>query len=259
MKLGFVGTGTIAAAIIDGLAMAGVEASIVVSPRNAEVAAALAGRHANVRIAADNQAVLDGSDMIVLAVRPQIAPEVIGQLGFRPDHHVVSLIATVSLDDLRRMTGGSVSAITRAVPLPSVARCQGPTALYPSDQAIEALFGRLGIAVPLENEAEFDVFTAATAVMASYFAFAGTVTGWMERHGIADEAALAFVAQMLRGLATAGPDRSFATLADEHQTRGGLNEQVVRAITTDGIIAPLDEALDAVLDRIRGARALSPD
>jgi pyrroline-5-carboxylate reductase len=140
-----------------------------------------------------------------------------------------------------------------------VARCQGPTALYPRDQAIEALFGHLGIAVPLENEAEFDVFTAATAVMASYFAFAGTVTGWMERHGIADEAALAFVAQMLRGLATAGPDRSFATLADEHQTRGGLNEQVVRAITTDGIIAPLDEALDAVLDRIRGTRALSPD
>jgi pyrroline-5-carboxylate reductase len=255
MKLGFVGTGTIAAAIIDGLGAAGTAASILVSPRNAEVAAALAERHANVRIAADNQAVLDGSDMVVLAVRPQVAREVIGELRFRPDHHVVSLIATVSLDDLRRMTGGSVATITRAVPLPSVARCQGPTAVYPPNQAIETLFGQLGTAIPLNDEADFDVFTSATAVMASYFAFAGTVTAWMERHGIADDAAYAFVAQMLRGLATAGSDQSFAVLADEHQTRGGLNEQVVRAITTGGIVEPLDEALDAVLARLKGAPA----
>lgn len=255
MKLGFVGTGTIAAAIIDGLVAAGTEASILVSPRNAAIAAALAGRHTNVSIAADNQAVLDGSEIVVLAVRPQIANEVIGQLHFRPDHHVVSLIATVSLEQLRRMTGGVAKAITRAVPLPSVARCQGPTAVYPPEQTIEALFGDLGAAVPLEDEAAFDVFTAATAVMASYFAFAGTVTEWMERHGIADEGAFTFVAQMLRGLASADSDRSFASLADEHQTRGGLNEQVVRAISNQGIIAPLYDALDAVLDRIRGTQS----
>ena len=42
MKLGFVGTGTITAAIVDGLAAAGTDLSIALSPRNTETAAALA-------------------------------------------------------------------------------------------------------------------------------------------------------------------------------------------------------------------------
>jgi pyrroline-5-carboxylate reductase len=112
---------------------------------------------------------------------------------------------------------------------------------------VVALFDPLGRAIPVEQEAVFNVFGTATAVMASYFAFAGTISGWMERHGVAHQAARTFVRQMLEGLATAGPDRTFEALADEHQTRGGINEQVVRAIATDGIMTSLDEALDAAL------------
>src|SRR5262245_4739042 len=95
MRLGFVGTGTIAAAIIEGLFAADGAHSITVSPRNAEVAADLAARFANVRIAPTNQAVLDASDVVFLAVRPQIADGVLRELRFRPDHHVISLIAAI--------------------------------------------------------------------------------------------------------------------------------------------------------------------
>jgi pyrroline-5-carboxylate reductase len=143
--------------------------------------------------------------------------------------------------------------VVRAVPLPSVARRQGPTAVYPPTADVVALFDALGTAIPLDDEAEFDVFTTATAAMASYFAFARTISGWMEKNGAAPEAARAYVRQMLQGLATAGPDRSFAELAEEHQTRGGLNEQVIRAVAADGVIVPLDMALDAVLARLRAA------
>src|SRR5262245_27633435 len=75
MTLGFVGTGTIAAPIVDGLCSVRPETPIVVSPRNAATAAALAARHGNVRVAKSNQEVLDTSDMVVLAVRPQVAEE----------------------------------------------------------------------------------------------------------------------------------------------------------------------------------------
>jgi pyrroline-5-carboxylate reductase len=252
MKLGFVGTGTITAAIVDGLAAAGTDLSIALSPRNAETAAALAARHSNAQVARSNQAVLDESDVVMLAVRPQIVDDVLRQLRFRPDHRVVSLVAAVSLDRLHRAVAPA-SHIARAVPLPSVARRQGPTALYPAMDIAKALFDTLGTAVPLESEAALDIFSAATAVMSSYFAFAGTVSGWMERHGVAPEAADTFVRQMLRGLATAAPDRSFAALAQEHQTRGGLNEQVVRAVAPGGTIDPLDAALESVLARIKAA------
>lgn len=254
MKLGFVGCGTIAAAMIAGLSEAGRGDAITVSPRGVEIAAALAARYANVTVAADNQAVLDAADVVVLAVRPQIAPAVFAELRFRPDHRVLSVIATLSLDTLHSAVAPAAT-ITRAVPLPSVARRQGPTAVFPANEEIVDLFDALGTAVTLDAEDEFDVFSAATATMASYFAFADTVSEWMARQGVAGGSARRFVVDMFHGLdgtADADPEKSFATLADEHQTLGGLNEQVHRAITTDGRFVELDRALDAILDRVRG-------
>jgi pyrroline-5-carboxylate reductase len=254
MKLGIIGVGMIAAAIVDGLCSAEPGASIFLSPRNAETAAALASRYPNVEVAKSNQAVLDMSDMVVLAVRPQIADDVLPRLRFRTDHHVVSLIATMSLEYLRSATAPA-GKITRAVPLPAVARRQGPTAIFPGDGGVQALFDRLGTAVVLDDEGEFDVFTAATAVMASYFAFADTVASWMEREGVPAAKSRTYVGQMFEGLAGAPSDRSFAELAGEHQTRGGLNEQVVRSVTSDGRFTGLDRALDAILVRLREAGA----
>lgn len=252
MRLGFVGSGTITAAMVDGLNAADADVSIVLSPRNAEVARALAARYPNVRVADCNQTVLDESEVVVLAVRPQIVDEVLRGLRFRADHRVVSVIARVSLEYLQRATRPA-SRVTRAVPLPLVGRRQGPTAVFPPADEVLGLFAPLGRAIPVEEEALFNVFGTATAVMASYFAFAGTISGWMERHGVAREAARAFVRQMFEGLATAGPDRTFEELADEHQTRGGINEQVVRAIARDGVMTSLDEALDAALASMQRA------
>jgi pyrroline-5-carboxylate reductase len=251
VKLGFIGVGTIAAAIVDGLCSTETTTPIVLSPRNAKTAAALASRYPNVTVAESNQAVLDMSDMVILAVRPQIADDVLPELRFRSDHHVISLIATVPLDRLRSATAPA-STITRAVPLPAVARRQGPTAIFPGDSRVKAIFNRLGSAIVLDAEDGFDIFTAATAVMASYFAFAQTVTSWMEHQGAAAAESRVYVGQMFEGLASVGPDKSFAELADEHQTRGGLNEQVVRAITSDGCFKQLDLALDAILARLKG-------
>jgi pyrroline-5-carboxylate reductase len=76
----------------------------------------------------------------------------------------------------------------------------------------------------------------------------------MTRNGVAPENARAYVGEMLRGMAAtsaAAPGRSFSTLAEEHQTPGGLNEQVLQLITRDGLFTGLDHALDAVLKRLQ--------
>src|ERR1700730_1644246 len=104
MKLGFVGCGTITSAMVTGLCSARDAGAIIVSPRNAKVAADLAFRFANVQVAATNQAVLDACDLAVLAVRPQIAPGVLSELRFRPDHTVLSLIASLPLGYVRSLT-----------------------------------------------------------------------------------------------------------------------------------------------------------
>jgi pyrroline-5-carboxylate reductase len=252
MKLGFLGTGTISAAIVEGLQASSQSFKIVVSPRNADIARQLAERFANVRVAASNQAVLDASDTVVLAVRPQIAHEVLTSLHFRPDHHVISLIPSVSLDYLRSVTAPS-HEVTRAVPLPSAAYRQAPVVIYPPNPVVKALFDQVGMAIELANEEEFDAFTTASAIMSSYFGFAETTARWLEGQGVPYGKARAYVGQMLRGLSAAtlvAPDLSFDRLAEEHQTRGGLNEQVYKTVAVDGKFVELERGLDAVLQRL---------
>jgi pyrroline-5-carboxylate reductase len=63
MKLGFIGTGALTAAIVGGLkSIADNSVSVLLSPRNEEIAASLASRYPDVRVASDNQAVLDACD-----------------------------------------------------------------------------------------------------------------------------------------------------------------------------------------------------
>src|SRR5688572_7311625 len=100
MKLGFIGTGALTSAIVTGIrSVAGDPTPIIVSPRSEKIAADLASRYRDVQVAADNQAVLDACDTVMLAVRLQIAPEVLSGLRFRPSYHLISLIATVSRED----------------------------------------------------------------------------------------------------------------------------------------------------------------
>src|SRR5438552_13200263 len=74
MKLGFIGTGALTSAIVTGLKSdPAASVSILLSPRNEHIAATLASRYTDVRVATDNQAVLDHCDTIMLAVRPQVA------------------------------------------------------------------------------------------------------------------------------------------------------------------------------------------
>ena len=254
MRLGFVGCGTIAAAIVTGLNSSGHGQAIVVSPRNAEVAAGLARRFPNVTVAATNQAVLDACDVAVLAVRPQILAAVLPELRFRPDHEVISLVPVTSLAYLRSATAPAAT-VTRAVPMPMVARRQGPTAIYAATPVARRLFDSLGSTIEPSDEKCFDAFTAATALMATYFRFLETAAEWLRARGVAADQADRYVRQLfwgLAGTALASPQRTLGELADEHQTRGGLNEQVRTHMEGKGMFAELTNALDAVLARLTG-------
>ncbi|HXM63882.1 MAG TPA: pyrroline-5-carboxylate reductase [Terriglobales bacterium] len=256
MKLGFVGSGAITAAIVTGLNSAfGEKHSIRLSPRNAKIASDLATRFPGVSVAASNQDVLDSSDVVVLAVRPQVAVSVVSQLRFRPDHHVISLISAFSLARISELVAPATK-VGRAVPLPSVANRRGPTAIYPLDRLVAELFDRLGTAIEVESENEFDAFCAATATIASYFAFADAISSWLAGRGVPGPKARDYVTRIFVGLANANveaPERSLQSLADEHSTRGGINEQLLTHLVEHHVFENLSQGLDEVLRRIVSA------
>lgn len=256
MKLGFIGTGAIAEAMVIGLAESGwPELSIILSPRNAETAAYLTERFpVLVTIAADNQSVVDASEVVVLSVRPPVLEEVTAPLAFDPRHLVLSLVATISMAEVARMVAPA-TRIVRAIPLPSAAQRASPTPILPPEPAIKALFDRLGVAVEVDEEAAFDALAAASGIMAGHFAVAATVSRWLEGKGVPAEASRDYVGRILLGLALTA-DRSsgtpFERLSDEHVTLGGLNEQFRSKLEAGGVHDVVRDGLDGLFTRIQG-------
>ena len=89
-----------------------------------------------------------------LALLPHHAHGILSELTFRADQKIVSLIAAVPMRDLAELCAPATD-ICRAVPLPPVAQHVGPTAVYPGDAKVVALFDRIGRAVPVATEREF--------------------------------------------------------------------------------------------------------
>ncbi|RVD57058.1 F420-dependent NADP oxidoreductase [Mesorhizobium sp. M2D.F.Ca.ET.185.01.1.1] len=255
MRLGFVGTGALSSAIVTGLkSLPGETTPVVVSPRNEAIAAELAARYADVRIAADNQAVLDQCDTVMLAVRPQIARELLKELRFRPDHHVISLIATISREEIAGLVAPAAQ-VGKALPMPMIARLQGATIMCPPDPIVAAFFGRLGDVIEVEDQGEFDALSVVTATYASYFKYLDTIHAWVRGQGVPGDKARDYITSIYKALADApdtAPDEDFMHLAQDYATRGGINEQVLRELTERGTFEAFAESLERVHRRVAG-------
>ena len=205
-------------------------------------------------VAADNQAVVDGSDRLMLALRPQIATAVLSGLRVPPDQPVISLMAMLPEAALRRLLK-STAAIVRACPLPSVARRRGPIALWPPEPASEALLGRIGRVVAVDSEAALHALWSTTGLIATFYGLADTAAAWLQRRGVAPADAAAYVGSLIQAIDDA-LDRpgatGFADLAESAATRGGLNEQAARQLADAGWFAAIDDALDRLLPRLEG-------
>ncbi len=259
-KLGFLGSGAITSAMVTGLnATGGRPASepcggspILLSPRNAAVAADLARRFPQVSVASSNQQVVDECDTVVIAVRPQIAEGVVSELRFRPEHNVISLVSGFNLQRLASLVAPA-TRVTRAVPLPSAARRRSPTGIYPRDAHTIEIFALLGAAFVVDTEHDFDALCTATATMATYFSFADGASSWLARNGIPPAQARDYISRLYAGLSDTSleePARSFQQLAADHATRGGTNEQVLTQLTAHGTFEKFSESLDGIMRRV---------
>ena len=252
MRLGFIGTGVITAHIVRGLkASALADWPVIVSPRSAGVAAELA-LLPGVTVAQDNQSVIDGADVVVLAVRPQIAAEVLAPLRFDPLCPVVSLMAGISLEDIARWTGAR--DMCRAIPLPSVEARTCVTPVYPPQPAAMQLFAALGQALGVEDLPGFDAYATGSAVMATWFGFAETVAGWMAENGIAEKDAETYVRGLFGNLGDTlrASSRPMEDLRHDHATKGGLNEQAFRVFGQEGGVEALRAGMNSVMSRVSG-------
>ncbi|NOD77555.1 MULTISPECIES: pyrroline-5-carboxylate reductase [unclassified Ruegeria] len=260
LRLGFVGTGVITEAVVTGLLATDLEiAEVHVTKRNQEVSARLAASSARVQVHASAQAVVDCSDLVFLAVRPQDARSVLSPLTFSEGQQVCSLIATLTHEVLQGWIGTHVR-LFRSIPLPSVAHHRGVTVLFPHDPLGEDLFGALGTVVSAKTVEEFDAFAAASALMGTYFGVLGAAADWMQSNGIGRVDAQRYLSGVFSGLAHTmmeDRDKPYETLRVEHSTPDGLNAQLFEVFADARGPDALKTGLDSVLQRLSDARKTS--
>src|SRR5215211_5625012 len=253
--LGIVGVGAIAEAIVVGLCEGEHTApSIHLSPRSTGRARRLAARYPSLHVADSNQAVVARAEVVLLCVRPQDAPAAFADLDFRPQQAVISVIAGVPVDALRRMVGPA-EVLVRAIPLPAVARRAGLTAIHPPHDVARAIFDPLGGVIAVDEERALDALSASTATIAAHLAYLDTISAWLVDRGIPETDATRYVAAVFGALT--GPlsglqPKDFGTLADEYATAGGINEQFLTALRRKGAFNIVNRALDDVADRLAG-------
>ncbi|MHB9753200.1 NAD(P)-binding domain-containing protein [Streptomyces sp. BYX5S] len=252
-SIGIIGVGEIARAIVEGLRdEGGASPEVFLSPRGARTAAALSERFESVRVCADNQEVVNRSEIVIIAVRRQDHHEALTGLKLDNDKIVVSLIAGVALDDLRR-TLDTGAPIVRAIPLPAVRERRSVTATCPSHPVVDSLFEHLGGALPVPDEDAFNVFSALTGTLTAHYTYLSTLTSWATGQGIASDTADRYVRSLFQNVGRSLSDetRPLHQLAADHETPKGNNERIRTTWFDPANTAALKEALDGLLSDLK--------
>ena len=248
---GVLGVGSIAAAIVTRLCDGVTNPPDACSPPGTPSARPARGTPPTVRVAADNQEVVDAGDVVIVCLLPVHANDVLPGLGFRPEQAVISAIAGLHLAQLAELVAPATD-LARSIPLPAVATRGSVTPVHPATEAAATVFDRLGGTMEIADEVAYESVAAASATVAAYFRYLATIADWLSGHGIPTAEAQRYVAATFAALSTEldSPEVDFVALTRAHMTPGGLNEQFARDVGAAGTYDAVRVGLDAVLARI---------
>jgi pyrroline-5-carboxylate reductase len=245
MRLGFIGTGDITRAMVRGLRGQGHQ--ILISPRNATIAAALVAEVEGVAIA-PNEDVVAGSDVVFLCLLARVAVDVLPGLPFRADHRILSVMVDAPLAKLRHLCAPATD-IALTIPLPPIAKGGCPLPVYPASPTLEALFGARNPVITLTSEAALAAHLAVSGISATMLDQLLTAADWLAGHTGDPAAAEAYVAAMIRAYL---PERAtggeLSGALRNLSTEGGLNATLRAAMA--GAKADMTQGLNGFSARL---------
>ena len=175
--IGFIGAGNMAYALIKGLLSDGFEAkNINVSDANPEL---LEKRSSELGVTAqpDNVSLLNNSDIVVFAVKPQVLSVVCHELKNKAstDQLFVSIVAGIKSKDINRWLGGDF-ALVRTMPNTPALFQSGVTGLYANElvndlqkKSVNLLLSAVGECFWVNEENLLDAITAISGSGPAYF------------------------------------------------------------------------------------------
>ena len=261
--LTFIGGGNMAASLIGGLIADGWNpACIRVADSSPERLQLLAQRFP-ITITTSNSDAADQTDIIVLAVKPQVMQTVARELAdlvAQQQPLVISIAAGIPAVALGNWLGRS-AAIVRTMPNTPAMVQSGATALYANKQVSEAqrsiaesILRAVGITIWVEDEAQMDAVTALSGSGPAYFfLFMEALQAAGEELGLPQDTARLLALQTAFGAAKMAleSNEDAATLRHQVTSPGGTTEHAIRAFQEGALEALVGKALLAAAKRSR--------
>ncbi|QQD18420.1 pyrroline-5-carboxylate reductase [Spongiibacter nanhainus] len=259
--IGFIGGGNMAASIIGGLLASGVPGNhIRVGEPNAKSRDKLQAL-GDIQVGADNDAVISQSDIVVLAVKPQVMRSVLESLATplrerRP--LLISIAAGVTTGAMNDWLGDNL-AIVRCMPNTPALLQSGATGLFAnaavSDtqrQQAGAILEAVGLAVWVEKEVQLDAVTAVSGSGPAYFFLmmeAMQASG--EKLGLDADTARQLTLQTALGAARMAleGDVDVAELRRRVTSPNGTTERAIGLFEQGGLRQLVEQALTGARDR----------
>tara|TARA_B100000989_G_scaffold25004_1_gene16166 strand:- start:9623 stop:10399 length:777 start_codon:yes stop_codon:yes gene_type:complete len=257
MKIGFIGSGQITKAVVSGIINSKIKITkIYISERNKKVSNYLKSKSKKIKILKKNQDIINKSSWIFLAVTPDVGNKILHKLNYGKNKYIISLISTINLPQLRKITGLDKN-IVRAIPLPPISLCKGPVPIFPPNKKIRNFFNNLGSTVEIKNENLSLNFWATSAMMAPFYQILQTLIGWLTHKGIKTRDAQKYITSLFSALAedAAIYNKDLRNLVKNSQTTGGLNEQALKELRRSGFFKLLLSSSNKILKRLKKSQS----
>jgi len=215
----------------------------------------------NIQSFTDNNLAIKTSNIIVLAVKPQIMQDVCKDIaGTVQDNKplVISIAAGLLSKDIERWLGGNISMVRCMPNTPSLLNC-GATGLFANDnvsgeqkQQADSILSTAGINVWVEQESLLDAVTAVSGSgPAYYFLFMEAMQDAAKKLGLSDEQASLLTQQTALGAARMAieSDDNASTLRAKVTSKGGTTEQAIKTFEQNHLQDIVMQAMQAAKDK----------
>jgi pyrroline-5-carboxylate reductase len=259
VKIAFLGGGNMASALIGGLIAKGRDPRSISVIELSPAARERLGARFPVHLSTAPDAAVQGSEVLVLAIKPQDMKAALASLsGFSKEKLIVSVAAGIRLDALSRWLGGH-KKIVRCMPNTPGLIGAGITGLYASSdvekkekEKAESILRAVGEVIWVAEERLLDPVTAVSASGPAYvFWFIEQLAASAAKLGIPKADALALAKQTVLGAArlAAASEKEPAELRRDVTSKGGTTEAALKVFEEEKLAERFFRAIEAASRR----------
>ncbi len=261
MKLGFIGLGNMATAMIGGILKQGlVEKRNIIGSDVSETGRAKAEEKFGIQTVSDNKKVAAEADILFFAVKPIFLPQVLAEITgvVKESTVMVSIVAGKSLAFIQEGLGGNNRKIVRCMPNTPALVGEGCIGVSPNENVTKAeleqvldLLGSFGKAQEVPERLMDAVVGVSGSSPAYVFMFIEAMADAAVAAGMPRQQAYDFAAQAVYGSAKMVLETGMhpAQLKDMVCSPGGTTIDAVKVLEEKGFRAAVMSAMEACIEK----------